>query len=145
MQLKKSIDIINEHNQQLTSAFKEMQESYQQLRDSQQELVARERKIAVKEVSTTATHEMNQPLTVIQGYFHMLIESLDKDSLTAMQQKFLNRIEQGLKKLIDIISKFTKHSHLYFPDADPNKWTSLKDELGKNNNQLSDRQESQHS
>jgi len=119
IQLKKSIDIIKEYNRQLREAFGEMQKSYRELMDSQEELVEREKKSAVKALSANATHEMNQPITVIQGYLDMLIESLDMGSLNDMQKKYLTRIQEGLNKLITIIARFTRYSHIYFTDEHP--------------------------
>ena len=121
IQLKKSIDIIQEYNRQLREAFEEMQKSYRELMDSQEELVEREKKSAVKALSANATHEMNQPITVIQGYLDMLIESLDIKSLNDMQKKYLTRIQEGMNKLIAIIARFTRYSHIYFTDEHPDK------------------------
>lgn len=145
IQLKKSIDIIKDYNHQLKESFNEMQKSYQDLMESQLELVEREKKIAVKALSVNATHEMNQPITVIQGYLDMLMESLDIGSLNDMQQKYLTRIQEGLNKLIAIIARFTKYSHIYLTDEHPNKMLSLDDKLKKITSQLRDYQDPHHS
>jgi CheY-like chemotaxis protein len=145
IQLKKSIDIIKEYNRQLRESFGEMQKSYQELMDSQEKLVEREKKSAVKALSANATHEMNQPITVIQGYLDMLIESLDMDSLNHMQKKYLTRIQEGLNKLIAIIARFTKYSHIYLTDERPDKMLSLDEKLAKVTSQLRDRQDPHHS
>lgn len=141
IQLKKSIDIIKEYNQQLRESFGEMQKSYRELMESQEELVEREKKSAVKALSANATHEMNQPLTVIQGYLDMLIESLDMDSLNHMQKKYLTRIQEGLNKLISIIARFTKYSHVYLNNEHPGNILSLDEKLAKIPSSLRDAQE----
>jgi CheY-like chemotaxis protein len=145
IQLKKSSDIIKEYNRQLRESFGEMQKSYQELVDSQEKLVEREKKSAVKALSANATHEMNQPITFIQGYLDMLIESLDMDSLNHMQKKYLTRIQEGLNKLIAIIARFTKYSHVYLNDEHPDKMLSLDEKLAKITSQLRDRQDPHHS
>ena len=145
IQLKKSIDIIKEYNQHLREAFGEMQTSYQELMDSQQELVEREKKSAVKALSANATHEMNQPITVIQGYLDMFIESLDMGSLDAMQKKYLTRVQEGLNKLIAIIARFTKYSHIYLTAEHPDKMLSLDDKTERITSQLRDSQDPHHS
>ena len=145
IQLKKSIDIIKEYNHQLRESFGEMQKSYQELMDSQVELVEREKKSAVKALSANATHEMNQPITVIQGYLDMLIESLDIGYLNDMQKKYLTRIQEGLNKLISIIARFTKYSHIYLTDKHPGKMLSLDDKPEKITSQLRDPQDPHHS
>jgi CheY-like chemotaxis protein len=143
IQLKKSGDIIKEYNRQLRESFGEMQKSYRELMDSQEELVEREKKNALKALSTNATHEMNQPITVIQGYLDMLIESLDMNSLNAMQKKYLTRIQEGLNKLIAIIARFTKYSNIYLTDEGPNKMLSLDKKIDKITSTLREHQDSQ--
>jgi CheY-like chemotaxis protein len=141
IQLKKSGDIIKEYNRQLRESFGEMQKSYRELMDSQEELVEREKKNALKALSTNATHEMNQPITVIQGYLDMLIESLDMNFLNAMQKKYLTRIQEGLNKLIAIIARFTKYSNIYLTDEGPHKMLSLDEKIEKITSTLRDRQD----
>ncbi|UCH93840.1 MAG: response regulator [Candidatus Aminicenantes bacterium] len=144
IQLKKSIDLIKDHHQQLTETFEEMQKSYQELKGSQEELIEREKESAVKAVSVTASHEMNQPITVIQGYLDMLIESLDMESLKPLERKCLIRMEEGLKRLIHIIDKFRRHSNLYLLGVDSTKMVSLDDKLEEVKTQLRDYQKPQH-
>jgi DNA-binding response OmpR family regulator len=144
VQLKKSIDIINNHNRQLSMAFEEMEKSYHGLKDSQDKLISNVKQNAVKAASITASHEMNQPLTVIQGYLDMLIDSLDKKNLNSSQKKYLNRIEDGLKKLVGIIENFRRHSHLYCLDSAQGKQASLEQKLEKVKTQLRDHQKPQH-
>jgi DNA-binding response OmpR family regulator len=141
IQLKKSIDFIKEYNQQLKESFGEMQKSYQELMDSHEELVEREKRSAVKTISANATHEMNQPITVIQGYLDMLIESLDMNSLNDVQTKYLTRIQEGLNKLVDIIARFTKYSHIYLTEKSSDKMLSLDDKLEKITSKLRDHQD----
>ena len=144
IQLKKSMDMINDYNKQLMQAYDEMQQSYNEMKNSQDELVEREKESAVKAVSVTATHEMNQPLTVIQGYLYLFVESLEMKSLTPMQKKYLHRIEDGLKKLVGIIDNFRRHSHLYFMGGDPEKTISLAEKLERVRAQLRDYKEQEH-
>jgi DNA-binding response OmpR family regulator len=145
IQLKKSNDIIKEYNLQLRESFNEMQHSYQELMESQTELVEREKKSAVKALSANATHEMNQPITVVQGYLDMLIESLEMGSLNDMQKKYLTRIQEGLNKLIAIIARFTKYSHIYLTNEHPDKMLSLDDKQEKITSHSRDHQNPHHS
>jgi len=116
VRLKRSLDLLREYNSRLTRTLDEMQTSFIELKESQDAIVAREKQEAVKTLSMTASHEMNQPVTVIQGYLDLLKQSMDIDSLTISQQKYLDRIEKGLTKLIDTLEKFRQSSHLYFQD-----------------------------
>ena len=121
VRLKRSMDMLREYNSRLTQALDEMQTSFVELKESQDAIVAREKQDAVKTLSITASHEMNQPVTVIQGYLDLLKQSMDPDSLAPAQQKYLDRIEKGLNKLIDTLDKFRKTSHLYFLDNEASR------------------------
>ncbi|RPI70255.1 MAG: response regulator [Desulfobacteraceae bacterium] len=136
IQLKKSMDMINDYNRQLLQAYEEMQKSYREMKDTQDERIEREKETALKAVSVTATHEMNQPLTVIQGYLDLFIESLEMKALNPTQKKYLHRIEDGLQKLVEIIDNFRRHTHLYFMGGDPTKTVSLAEKLEKVKAQL---------
>ncbi len=116
IRLKRSMDMIKDYNHQLNETLAEMHRSYDEIKDSQERKIAREKEEVVKVVSATATHEINQPITVIQGYLDLLKQSLETDTLTPIQAKYFNRIENGLNRLISILEKFRKFSHLYFLD-----------------------------
>lgn len=118
IQLKRSMDMIKTYNEQLSEALGEMQSSYVDLKESQDRRLLKEKEDAVKALSVTASHEMNQPITVIQGYLDLLLDSMDPDVLTSAQKKYLNRIDTGLRKLIGVLEKFRKFSHVYFMDYD---------------------------
>jgi DNA-binding response OmpR family regulator len=117
VRLKRSLDLLREYNSRLTRTLDEMQTSFIELKESQGAIVAREKQDAVKTLSMTASHEMNQPVTVIQGYLDLLKQSMDLDSLTISQRKYLDRIEKGLAKLIGTLQKFRQSSHLYFKEV----------------------------
>lgn len=144
IQLKRSLDLIKDHNKQLTEAYDEMEKSFRELKNSQEDRIEREKESAVKAASFTATHEINQPVTVIQGYLDLFLESLNKESLNQLQKKYLLRIEEGLKKLVNIINNFRRHSHLYFQGIHSNKIFLLEDKLEEVKAQIRDHQEPQH-
>jgi DNA-binding response OmpR family regulator len=118
VKLKQSMDMMKEYNRQLTETLEEMNKSYDELKLSQDRIVAREKEDAVKALSVSASHEMNQPVTVIQGYLDLLKQTMDPATQSPAQVKYLNRIETGLNRLIGILEKFRKFSHLYFLDYD---------------------------
>lgn len=131
IRLKRSMDMIKDYNFQLNETLAEMHRSFDEIKDSQERKIAREKEEVVKAVSATATHEINQPITVIQGYLDLLKQSMEPDILTPIQAKYLNRIENGLNRLISILEKFRKFSHLYFLDyeaAQRNMNTEKKEE-----------------
>ncbi|MCP4216722.1 MAG: response regulator [bacterium] len=99
LQLKLSSDIIREYNKELESSFKK-------LKDSQDEIVELEKKNALMALAVTTTHEMNQPLTVMQGYLGLFKESFDEGDLSRGQRKYLERIEHSYKRMCEILEKF---------------------------------------
>lgn len=122
LQLKQASDIIKEYNRQLEVANKELseknkqislqkkelEESYRKLKHSQQELVELEKRNAIMAMAVTTNHELNQPLTVMQGYVELLKNSFQPDVLSEKQQKFLERIETSSKRMTGILEKFRK-------------------------------------
>jgi len=116
IRLKQSMDLLKETNLLLSETLDEINSSYNELKQTQDRIVAREKEDAVRALSVTASHEINQPITVIQGYIELLAETLDPSTRTPAQTKYLNRIETGLNKLISTMDKFRKFSHLYFLD-----------------------------
>jgi DNA-binding response OmpR family regulator len=113
IRLKRSSDMIKDYNRQLNETLAELQVSVEEFKQGQEQLIIREKEDTARMLSATASHEMHQPITVIMGYLDLLKESMDPDSQTPAQQKYLERIENGLKKLIEILDKFRKSSHLY--------------------------------
>ncbi len=127
IQLKRSIDIIKEYNRQLTETLQEMQQSFNELKQSQDSKLAREKEDTVRKLAVSASHEINQPLTVLLGYFDLLKESFDFQSLNPIQQKYFNRAETGMKKLIYVLEKFRKFSHIYYIEGEISERSSHTD------------------
>jgi DNA-binding response OmpR family regulator len=122
LQLKQASDMIKEYNRQLEIANKELseknrkiseqkkelEESYRKLKHSQQELVELEKRNAIMAMAVTTNHELNQPLTVMQGYMELLKNSFEPSELSEKQRKFLERIETSSKRMNGILEKFRK-------------------------------------
>ncbi|MGE5339857.1 MAG: response regulator [Candidatus Omnitrophota bacterium] len=128
IRLKRSIDLMKDYNRQLTETLEEMNKSFDDLQHSQEAKIAREKEDAVKAVSVSATHEINQPVTVIQGYLDLLKQSLDPETHTSDQMKYINRMETGLNRLISILEKFRRFSYLYFQDYEKQKSSNAETE-----------------
>lgn len=120
LQLKRSSDMIKKYNEQLEKANRELLEknqlilnqkeeleiSLQRIQESQKELVEMEKKNAIMAMAITTNHELNQPLTVIQGYLELLKQSLPNAAMSEMQRKYLSRIDISYKRIIEIMEKF---------------------------------------
>lgn len=116
VQLKKSMDMIRQYNSELTETIDEMQESYLQLQEVQQQTFKNEAISAMETLTVDARHEINQPLTVIQGYLGLLKDTMGPANLDPLQKKYLDRIESALEKLIDTLQNFRNSSRSYFKD-----------------------------
>ncbi|MCU0287751.1 MAG: response regulator [Acidobacteria bacterium] len=120
LQLKRSADIIKKYNEQLEAVNHELTEknrlilnqkeelerSLHLLQKSQKELVEMEKKNAIMAMAVTSNHELNQPLTVIQGYLELLRQSLPESEDLELQKKYLGRIDLAFKKMIKIMENF---------------------------------------
>lgn len=133
IQLKKSIDMIRDYNQQLSEIVEDMKKSYRELRDSQHERINEEKRDAVKAMVVTANHEINQPLTMIQGYVDLLKQSLDSQSQTVSQKKYLDGIERAFERIMIILERFRESASIRFTNYLPNIKMVLFDDKKKNN------------
>lgn len=135
LQLKRSTDIIRDYNKQLEAANrelskknqqifeqkKELEGSYKKLKRSQEELVELEKRNAIMAMAVTTNHELNQPLTVMQGYLELLKNSFESPGLSEKQLKFLERIETSSKRMNAILEKFRKSPSAQLRDYVKNK------------------------
>ena len=133
IQLKVSIDMIRDYNQQLTEILEDMKKSYRELRDTQHEQIDKEKQEAVKAMVVTANHEINQPLTMIRGYVDLLKQSMNPQSQTAAQKKYLDGIEKAFERIMIIFEKFREAATIRFSNYLPNIKMVLFDDQKKSN------------
>lgn len=115
LNLKLSTDAIKNYNRdleeknRLISRQKEQLEtSYRKFQESQDEIIQLEKKNAMMRLAITTNHELNQPLTVMQGYLDMFCQSLPDGTLDERQRRYLVRVESSFKKMIEIMEQFRK-------------------------------------
>ncbi len=99
--LKQSSDMIKNYTRKL-------EESYSKLEASQEEKLHLEKQNALMSIAVTTTHELNQPLTVMQGYLELLRDTLNKDGMSGNQEKYLERIQQSFLKMQKILERFRR-------------------------------------
>ena len=87
-----------------------------ELKRTREEIIQLEKKNAVLAAAVTANHEINQPLTVLQGNFDLLRQSLEQQDLTDKQQRFLARIQESMEKIAAILKKFADSTSIRFED-----------------------------
>lgn len=108
IRLKKTMDLIKECNLQLTEHLGDMLYSFQEMKESQDDAAENDRQATVRAITNNASHEINQPLTVLQGYLELLKDTIDPSCVTGAQQKYLDRMENALKKLMVTVETFRK-------------------------------------
>lgn len=110
IRLKQTMDLVKECNMQLNENLAEMLFSFQDLQRSQEERKQTDTQSTIKNITDDATHEINQPLTVLQGYLELLKETVAPGCFTSAQMKYMDRMENSLRKLMVTVENFRKGS-----------------------------------
>jgi DNA-binding response OmpR family regulator len=87
-----------------------------ELKKAQRKIIKLEQKNAALAMAVTANHEINQPLTVLQGNFDLFQNTLDQAGLTDKQQKFLMKMQEAMEKVQTILNKFKDSASIHFED-----------------------------
>ncbi len=87
-----------------------------ELKKAQKEIIKLEQKNAVLAMAVTTSHEINQPLTILQGNFELFHNTLDKSNLTEKQRRYLTKMKTSIEKVRTIIKKFTDSSSIHFEE-----------------------------
>ncbi len=76
----------------------------------------REKINAALAMAVTANHEINQPLMIIQGNIEMFIGSFHDFELTEHQERYLQKINNGMDRIRDILTSFKTKTEINFTD-----------------------------
>jgi signal transduction histidine kinase len=113
--------LINLQKDQLLKTLSKLEHSYEDLKKSQKQLVELERKNSIMAMAVTASHELNQPLTVIKGYIGMLEKSMEPSLLSEKQEKYLKKIEHSFEKINALLKKFNEFTSIRIEDYNSSK------------------------
>ncbi len=118
--------LINEHRKLLKDAVKitiisdkidkKLLNSNDKLKEAQQKIVALEKKQSAHAMAITASHELNQPLTVLSGNLELFQRSFPEDSLSERQKKYLSRIANSLNGIQEILEKYQETKNIHFEE-----------------------------
>lgn len=121
---KKSLDYLKttmELNSEITNEedrkiINNLRVQYQDMitRYTNESIIQEEKIKAVVAMAVTANHEINQPLMLIQGNLDLLINSLKNYNLTPKQEKYLNKIFEGIIRITKSLNKFKSGSKISF-------------------------------
>lgn len=74
--------------------------------DQRDKIIELEKNNSILAMIVTANHELNQPLTTLQGYVHLLKDDL-KTNNVVYNKKYLQRIEKSIEKISSILEKYS--------------------------------------
>lgn len=86
------------------------------LQRAQKEIVRLEQKNAALAMAVTASHELNQPLTVLEGNLQLFQAAIARIPLSDKQQKYLEKIKISLEKIQVLLKKFSDADSIHFED-----------------------------
>ncbi|MCP5050623.1 MAG: response regulator [bacterium] len=91
-------------------------DTHLQLKENQYKTVKLEQRNAVQAMTVTASHELNQPLTVLGGNFELFQQTFARVPLDHTQQKYLTRMKSSIKNLQELMDKFSHSGSIHLED-----------------------------
>ncbi|MCP5050624.1 MAG: response regulator, partial [bacterium] len=83
------------------------------LKKAQREIIKLEQHNAVLAMNVTANHELNQPLTVLEGNFELFERAFSQAALNQKQQKYLTRMRASIEKVQTLVEKFSHSDSIH--------------------------------
>ncbi|MCP4217836.1 MAG: response regulator [bacterium] len=84
------------------------------LRSAITAVIELEKKSAVTAMAVTANHEINQPLTILQGNFEMYKSTRKEEDFSEKQLKVLGKMDKAIKRIGGILGKFNQSLPMHF-------------------------------
>lgn len=110
LHLKFSNEVILKQNNELQKMNQRLEEAYVKLKEDQEKLLDMERLKSVLAMAVTTNHELNQPLTVIQGCMEMLaIKHPDLEN-----DKHINKVLESVELIVQRMQKFSNFDKIIY-------------------------------
>lgn len=81
-------------------------DTHVQLKKAQKEIIRLEQKNTAMAMAVTANHEINQPLTILQGNFEIYQTSIQNQTLTDKQKRSLDKMQTAVHRIEEILKKY---------------------------------------
>lgn len=91
-------------------------QSFNELKQSQEKILKLEQMNTILAMAGTASHDINQPLTVISGNLYLLENSLKIQDLTKQQKKNIEEIKKSVQKIKEILVQYSKAVDLRYKE-----------------------------
>jgi len=101
---------LRETNSKLETALEKSRQSYQQLQTAQDQLVQAKKREAMIETAGAAAHELNQPLTIIQGICTLLQDRQIKDIELQRDLEAILQASQRATKIVQKMAEATRYA-----------------------------------
>ena len=106
--------------------------SFNDLRESQEKILKLEQLNTILAMAGTANHDINQPLTVITGNLYLLEETINKQTLSSSQIKYIQEIKKSINRIKEILEQYSRAVDLRYKEyAGGSKIVILDDGKGK--------------
>jgi GAF domain-containing protein len=106
---------LRETNAKLADALEESRRSYEKLQAAQEELVGAKKREAMIETAGAAAHELNQPLTVIQGISALLEDHQIENKNLRRDLKAIAQAARRAAKIVKKMSEVTRYVTKPYP------------------------------
>ncbi len=103
-------------NRLLTKQKQDLETAYRELKEMNTKLVKLERKNTAMAMAVTTNHELNQPLTVLQGNFELLMKRVDNDLFSIKERAYIDKINRSIERISAILNKY-RESDTFSVDA----------------------------
>lgn len=103
-------------NERIDKQLKELEHQYQLKlsRLRQEKKIAREKEYAAKAMAVTVTHELNQPLTVLQGYVQLIIDHNDNFREDEKNKRYIENINIALTKINRLLRTLNNQKNIRY-------------------------------
>jgi DNA-binding response OmpR family regulator len=90
--------------------------SFNDLRESQEKILKLEQLNTILAMAGTANHDINQPLTVITGNLYLLEETINKQTLSSPQIKYIQEIKKSINRIKEILEQYSRAVDLRYKE-----------------------------
>ena len=109
-------------NRKLKQQKVELEYAYKNLQKMNKKVVELEKKNLAMAMAITTNHEIKQPLTVIQGYFDLLMKNINKKNVLSDEEtKYSSKINKSIEKITSILKKYTDSDSFSIDNYDTKK------------------------